>query len=590
MKWVVNDPARFLHERAELGRLEHEVDWLATTWRIDTNGSVEVDFNIMVHGHTYTGRMTYPDVFPNSPPHICPLDPSERWTIHQYGAGGSLCLEWRADNWQTHVTGADIIKSAFDLLSAENHPVKSVSVPSAHCVTEGQSMRNETNRFVVTNELIQTLLALPQHTKATLKSHTILHNTATIGFVSEISTNESSVTTITDLPVGISTYLPLFAYKGDGWVFKSETFIPGATIDSPDDLLDMLAEFGLHSDDLLVKKEGSNNFSEKMVILFAHELTSIRIFLIKPREQAAISEYKVIMPSDSDPRLPKECEQLSSVRVGIVGLGSIGSKVAVSLARSGIRRFLLVDDDYLVPGNLVRHDLSWTSVGVHKVNAVRDALKLVAAEVDVDVQIHRVAGQESALSAATVLKDLANCDLLIDATANPEVFLRIAAVAKVNKKPMCWGELFASGCGGLIARARPDLDPNPLAIRSAIHSHLATVPPAPFQQTSGYDIEQEQPLIAYDSDVGQIAALLTRISIDTALQNVPSQFPHPVYLIGMRKEWIFEQPFDTRPIAPQGEGWDGATGVVTEEERMAALKEVLEIYGETRRVESDSTL
>ena len=231
---------------------------------------------------------------------------------------------------------------------------------------------------------------------------------------------------------------------------------------------------------------------------------------------------------DIDTRLPEEYEQLSKVRVGIVGLGSIGSKVALSLARSGVQRFLRVDDDYLIPGNLVRHDLSWAFVGVHKVNAVRDALRLVAAGVDVDVNNHRIAGQESALSAAAALKDLANCDLLIDATANPEVFLRMAAIAKANKKILCWGELFAGGYGGLIARARPDIDPNPLAVRSAIHAHLATLPPAPFQEAGGYDVAQEQPLVAYDSDVGQIASAITRLAIESMLLCIGIQASFPI--------------------------------------------------------------
>ena len=68
---------------------------------------------------------------------------------------------------------------------------------------------------------------------------------------------------------------------------------------------------------------------------------------------------------------------------------------------------------------------------------------------NIEVKLHRVAGQESAMIAASTLKDLTGCDLLIDATANAEVFLRLAAVAKVARRAMCWGEVFAGGFGGL---------------------------------------------------------------------------------------------------------------------------------------------
>ena len=278
---------------------------------------------------------------------------------------------------------------------------------------------------------------------------------------------------------------------------------------------------------------------------------------------------------------------MANSRVCIVGLGSVGSKVAVSLARSGVRRFLLVDDDYLSPGNIVRHELSWAYVGTHKAWAVRDALSLVAAGVEVDTRTTRLAGQESAVTAAAALKDLSNCDLLIDATANPEVFLLLAALSKRNGAPLCWGEIFAGGYGGMIARARPGRDPNPLAIRNAYHAYLATLPDAPFKNAAGYDGNEEQPLVAYDSDVGFVATALTRLAIDTALSRDPSDFPHSVYLLGMRREWIFEAPFDTHPVDVQGRGWERDEITSNDEDRLAVVQALLEMLEGEKRADSD---
>ena len=56
--------------------------------------------------------------------------------------------------------------------------------------------------------------------------------------------------------------------------------------------------------------------------------------------------------------------------MAIVGCGSLGSKLAVMLARSGVGKFLLVDDDVLFAGNLVRHDLDWREIATHKVDSV----------------------------------------------------------------------------------------------------------------------------------------------------------------------------------------------------------------------------
>ena len=40
-------------------------------------------------------------------------------------------------------------------------------------------------------------------------------------------------------------------------------------------------------------------------------------------------------------------------------------------------RFLLLDGDVLLPGNLVRHDLDWASVGGHKVDELAWRLAVV---------------------------------------------------------------------------------------------------------------------------------------------------------------------------------------------------------------------
>lgn len=585
MNWALSDSARFLRERVELDHLEREAEWLSIAWRIGSDWTIEVDIDLVVHGRTYEGRLSYPDIFPNSPPYIRPRDQTEHWTQHQYGAGGSLCLQWRADNWQLHVTGADMIRSAFELLNTECHPEQPGVVPSAHRVTEGQAMRNEKHRFVATPGLLGALEKLPLQSSSILKTHTLLHKSATIAFISEVTIPDSSMQTIEDLPSCIASYFPLFAWKGEGQAFRSDAIPAGVRIVSVDDLMRILAGAGFAIDDVLVKEEGSSKYKERLVLLLGPDVPSMRIFSSDAGEQPVLHEYSMILPATQAVRLPPEHEQLAAVRFGIVGLGSMGSKIAVSLARSGARRFLLVDDDYLAPDNLSRNELSWGFVGVHKVNAVSDSLSLVAAGINVDTRTHRVAGQESSLAAAAALKDLAACDVLIDATANPEVFLKLAAVAKSNRRALCWGELFAGGCGGLIARARPDLDPNPLAVRSAIHSYFDTLRPAPFQQVGGYDVDQEQPLVAYDSDVGQIATLLTRFALDTALRRNPSQFPHPAYVIGMRKEWDFDQPFDTRPIRAQGDGWDDATVPSTNTDRDTTIKMLLDIWG-TQRAES----
>ena len=58
----------------------------------------------------------------------------------------------------------------------------------------------------------------------------------------------------------------------------------------------------------------------------------------------------------------------------ICGCGSVGSGVALQLARSGVGRFVLVDTDCMEIHNVCRHQCDLTDVGRYKVDAVADRI------------------------------------------------------------------------------------------------------------------------------------------------------------------------------------------------------------------------
>lgn len=58
----------------------------------------------------------------------------------------------------------------------------------------------------------------------------------------------------------------------------------------------------------------------------------------------------------------------------ICGCGSVGSCIALQLARSGVGRFILVDTDCVEIHNICRHQCSLTDVGRYKVDAVADRI------------------------------------------------------------------------------------------------------------------------------------------------------------------------------------------------------------------------
>ncbi len=59
----------------------------------------------------------------------------------------------------------------------------------------------------------------------------------------------------------------------------------------------------------------------------------------------------------------------------IVGCGSVGSLIALELARAGVGKFILVDGDTLEVHNICRHQLGFRDIGRYKVDAVADAIQ-----------------------------------------------------------------------------------------------------------------------------------------------------------------------------------------------------------------------
>ena len=80
-------------------------------------------------------------------------------------------------------------------------------------------------------------------------------------------------------------------------------------------------------------------------------------------------------------------QRLSSRKAIVFGLGALGGSVAVLLAKAGISEIRLVDDDILLPGNVIRHVCGLNSVGFDKTIAVERSIR--AHNPDCHVSCHK---------------------------------------------------------------------------------------------------------------------------------------------------------------------------------------------------------
>ena len=542
--WWINDPARLKSEVARIEALRDREAWLLSfTPSILKSLKFVIDFDIEVNGEPFQFALEYPVFFPETPPKVSPRD-KRQLSGHQYGMGGEMCLEYRSDNWDPSITGAMMVESTYRLLAGERPTVNERAVvASAHQLTLGQRLRGTSFRFFLTGGFHDYAAAL------TVGERRICRIAELPGPKRTWTAYVSSVGPV-DKPEWQDCTVPSYDDAGKTALLVRVESLKELSIDTQS-ALDALTGAVRSAEGLPV----DNNEAFRLTVLTDHESASLYFSFFKDGEWSLCSYWTLNLTDDNGGRVPKENAALRGRKVGLVGCGSLGSKIATSLARSGVGNFVLVDDDVMKPGNLVRHDLDASSLGVHKADALEARLKAVSPYMNVSTRNVMLGGQESSGMTASVLDELATCDILIDATADPQAFNFVASVARSALRPMIWAEVYAGGIGGFVARLRPNIEPSP---HQARHQYIGWCR----QQgvpwlAEDHDYESrstEGPVVADDSDVSIIAAHATRMTIDHLIRSDASAFPHPAYLIGLSEAWIFTEPLDIRPLDFVAEG------------------------------------
>lgn len=572
MIWWLNHSTRLSSEKADVSNLEAAVDWLHVgKWQAKKDLAMCVDFQVTIGNKEFAFQMVYPSVFPDAPPLIYTKDRS-RVSQHQYGADGELCLEYRPDNWQSSITGADMIRSCQRLLSEERGGQgEIVHAHSAHVASLGRDLRSKICRFLLSESDLNALNSLQELASQCLDLKLRKAASVFICSVNHIGPKDDKLWS-SDLA------LPEGGRDETGFVVRVSKAGKLGNIDA-DALKSFLASVKL--DDL----SGSIMDCDNDKFLLMGNSDNWELFWIygKPTARKIIKFTLLRIPSNKQ-RLADSYATLSGKKLGIVGCGSVGSKIATSLCRSGVDNYLLIDEDIFFPDNAVRNELDLVDTGTHKAYALRDRLLRINPLAEVKALRITLGGQESSESISGALESLGECDLLIDATAEPTAFNIVASISTRNRKPMIWTEVFAGGIGGIVARARPDTDPVPLAAREQIYvwcndQGVEWISSANLGRYHG-ETAEGTPFIADDAEITIMAAHATRFASDILARPEASMFPVSAYVVGLSSEWIFSEPFDTRPIdlLPEGE-WGDAVDFLEPEDMVRLLEEHLPAKG-----------
>lgn len=96
-----------------------------------------------------------------------------------------------------------------------------------------------------------------------------------------------------------------------------------------------------------------------------------RIVLFKKGARPAEEELEALMMARHTPGVH---ERLKKARVGIAGLGGLGSHIAFALTRVGVGALVLVDYDVVEPSNLNRQQYFIDQIGMRKADALKEIL------------------------------------------------------------------------------------------------------------------------------------------------------------------------------------------------------------------------
>jgi len=130
-------------------------------------------------------------------------------------------------------------------------------------------------------------------------------------------------------------------------------------------------------------------------------------------------------------------KRIQSVKIGIAGLGGIGSNCAMNLVRCGFKNFILCDFDKIELSNLNRQFYFEEQVGKYKADALSENLKKINPLLEISSQI-------LILTKANMTEIFSSCDVVVEAFDKAEMKTQFAN-AFINSNKFC---VSASGLAG----------------------------------------------------------------------------------------------------------------------------------------------
>jgi len=113
------------------------------------------------------------------------------------------------------------------------------------------------------------------------------------------------------------------------------------------------------------------------------------------------------------------------IRVAVIGVGALGSQVAMNLVRSGFGIWRLIDDDELLPHNFVRHALSGNYIGCNKAEVLAFEMNSLFSEGQI-AKAYTMDLLVSGDKAREMYESIADANVILDLSASVAVARSLA--------------------------------------------------------------------------------------------------------------------------------------------------------------------
>ncbi len=173
----------------------------------------------------------------------------------------------------------------------------------------------------------------------------------------------------------------------------------------------------------------------------------------RPARVTRLAPAQALTSSERQRRIP-ELSELAATRVVLVGAGSVGAPVALELARAGVGRLDIYDDDDYDVNNAVRHVLPVTWGGISKAEAVTATCHGVNPFIDVHPHYVSVGGGNEARTEELVGL-IREAHVVIDTTGVPSVSRLLQRTTNDASVPLITAAVTAGGYGAEVLVSQP---------------------------------------------------------------------------------------------------------------------------------------